>query len=71
MMYVLPSRRSLPAALTACSEPSSLRSVKLQIDAAMKPRSKSVWMVPAASGAVEPFLMVQARHSFLPAVRND
>ena len=37
----------------------------------MKPRSKSVWMVPAASGAVEPFLMVQARHSFLPAVRKD
>jgi len=37
--------------------------------ALMKPFWKSVWMTPAASGAVAPFLMVQARVSLGPAVR--
>ena len=37
--------------------------------ALMKPRWKSVWMTPAASGAVAPFLIVQARDSLGPAVR--
>ena len=36
----------------------------------MKPRSKSVWMVPAAWGAVSPMWIVQARDSFSPAVRK-
>ena len=36
----------------------------------MKPRSKSVWMTPAACGAVAPRLIVQARDSFGPAVRK-
>ena len=36
----------------------------------MKPRSKSVWMVPAAWGAVSPTWMVQARDSLGPAVRK-
>ena len=36
----------------------------------MNPRSKSVWMVPAAWGAVSPMWMVQARASFGPAVRK-
>ena len=36
----------------------------------MKPRSKSVWITPAACGAVAPRLIVQARASFGPAVRN-
>ncbi|CAM5389521.1 hypothetical protein SCALM49S_03787 [Streptomyces californicus] len=39
------------------------------ISALMKPFWKSVWITPAASGAVAPFLMVQARASFGPAVR--
>ena len=36
----------------------------------MKPRWKSVWMTPAASGAVAPALISQARVSFGPAVRK-
>jgi hypothetical protein len=35
----------------------------------MKPRSKSVWMTPAACGAVSPTWIVQARTSFGPAVK--
>jgi hypothetical protein len=37
--------------------------------ARMKPRSKSVWMTPAACGALVPLRMVQARVSFGPAVK--
>ena len=33
--------------------------------------SKSVWILPAAWGALVPFLMVQARHSSEPAVRKE
>ena len=36
----------------------------------MKPRWKSEWMTPAASGAVAPALISQARVSFGPAVRK-
>ena len=36
----------------------------------MKPRWKSLWMTPAACGAVAPALIVQARASFGPAVRK-
>ena len=36
----------------------------------MKPRWKSVWITPAASGAVAPAGIVQARDSLGPAVRN-
>src|ERR1022692_3177170 len=36
----------------------------------MKPRWKSVWITPAASGAVAPTGIVQARVSFGPAVRK-
>ena len=35
----------------------------------MKPRSKSLWMTPAACGAVNPALIVHARVSFSPARR--
>jgi hypothetical protein len=35
----------------------------------MKPRSKSVWITPAACGAVRRRLTVQARTSFTPAVK--
>ncbi len=37
--------------------------------ARMKPRSKSVWIAPAACGAVAPTRTVQARTSFGPAVK--
>ena len=37
--------------------------------ALMKPFWKSVWITPAASGAVAPVRIVQARDSFGPAVR--
>ena len=37
--------------------------------ALMKPRWKSVWMTPAAIGAVQPLPIVQARDSLGPAVR--
>ena len=46
-----------------------MRSSKETISALMKPRWKSVWMTPAASGAVAPLRIVQARVSFGPAVR--
>jgi hypothetical protein len=39
------------------------------VSAAMKPRSKSLWMTPAAAGALSPARMVQARVSFGPVVR--
>jgi hypothetical protein len=35
----------------------------------MNPFSKSVWITPAAFGAVSPMLIVQARTSFTPAVK--
>ena len=52
-------------------EPQAIRSVKLTTSARMKPRSKSVWILPAAWGALVPFLMVQARHSSSPEVRKE
>ena len=39
--------------------------------ARMKPRSKSLWILPAACGALVPLRMVHARHSFLPSVRKE
>ena len=36
----------------------------------MKPLSKSVWMTPAACGAVQPLWICQARTSLTPAVRK-
>jgi hypothetical protein len=35
----------------------------------MNPFSKSVWITPAACGAVEPPFTVQARTSLTPAVK--
>jgi hypothetical protein len=35
----------------------------------MNPRSKSVWITPAACGAFVPTGIVQARISFSPAVK--
>ena len=51
------------------SDPSASRSFQSTTSARMKPRSKSEWIFPAACGAFVPFLMVQARVSFSPAVR--
>src|ERR1035437_9671136 len=68
--YSLPSTRALPAERTAARDPASTRSSYPTISALMKPRSKSVWMVPAAWGAVSPMWMVQARDSLGPAVRK-
>ena len=39
--------------------------------ARMKPRSMSEWILPAAWGALVPFLMVQARHSFLTYGKDE
>ena len=50
-------------------EPAEIRSSKETISALMKPFWKSVWMTPAASGAVAPLGIVQARDSLGPAVR--
>ena len=50
-------------------EPAASRSSKDTISALMKACSKSVWITPAALGAVSPWWMVQARASLGPAVR--
>ena len=50
-------------------EPAATRSSKETTSALMKPFWKSVWITPAASGAVAPLWIVQARDSFGPAVR--
>ena len=61
--------RTLPAALAAAIEPASTRSAKETTSALMKPRWKSLWITPAACGAVQPCRIVQARDSLGPAVR--
>ena len=68
--YSLPSMRSLALARQAASLPSLTRSSHQMTSALMKPRSKSVWMTPAACGALAPRLTVQARHSSSPAVKK-
>ena len=67
--YSFPSMPSLPAARQAASDLSSTKSSYLITSARMKPFSKSVWMTPAALGALSPTLIVQARHSSAPAVK--
>ena len=67
--YDLPSARSLPASRIDFSLPNCSRSASEKISARMKPRSKSVWMTPAACGAVKPLWIVHARISFSPAVK--
>ena len=68
--YSLPSVASFPAALTALSLPSVTKSSYLMTSALMNPFSKSVWMTPAALGALSPLWIVHARHSSDPAVKN-
>ena len=69
MMYSLPSIRALPFERASAMEPAATRSSKEKTSALMKPFWKSVWMTPAACGAVQPLWIVQARVSFGPAVR--
>ena len=45
------SCRNLPAAFTAASVPSSFSASKAMTSAQMNPRSKSVWIAPAACGS--------------------
>jgi hypothetical protein len=49
---------------------SALKSSYEQISALIKPLSKSVWMAPAASGAVAPAGIVQHLTSVSPAVKK-
>ena len=48
MIYSFPSLRTLPWALAAAMEPIAFMSSKAMTSARMKPRSKSVWILPAA-----------------------
>ena len=50
----MPSERIRPAERTAASEPCSWKTSKGTTSARMKPRSKSVWILPAAWGARVP-----------------
>ena len=59
-----------PALRAACSPPSAISSSAAMVSAQMKPRAKSVWMRPAASTAVLPARMGQARASVSVAVRE-
>ena len=48
--YSLPSERSRPFSRTLAIEPLAFISSKATTSARMKPRSKSVWILPAAWG---------------------
>ena len=61
--------RALPFARASATEPVATRSANEMTSALMKPRSKSVWMTPAACGAFQPLWIVHARDSLGPAVR--
>src|SRR5690606_13865832 len=69
-MYSLPSRRHLPASLAPCSPLYWMKSSYAMTSARMNPFSKSVWMTPAACGAVAPIFTVQERTSFVPSVKS-
>src|SRR5215218_9137280 len=58
--------RTQPLAFASAMEPASMRWSYDTISALMKPRWKSVWITPAACGAVAPTGIVQARASFGP-----
>ena len=74
----------LPAAFAAMAGPATFSTVFTSADKAgttmscqeatsarMKPRARSLWMRPAASGAVAPFATVHARTSSSPAVSKE
>ena len=60
---------SLPASLHFNSDPNDIKSSYLITSAFINPFSKSVCITPAARGAKDPFLTVQALTSFSPAVK--
>ena len=60
---------SFPASLHFNSEPNNIKSSYLITSAFINPFSKSVCITPAAWGAIDPFLTVQALTSFSPAVK--
>ena len=66
--YSFPSSRSAPRERAAWKEPSSTMWSNDTTSALMKPRSKSLWITPAACCAVVPRRIVQARTSGSPAV---
>ena len=70
MTYSLPSERTRPFSLQAAIEPCSTSVSYGTTAARMKPRSKSLWILPAACGALVPFVIVHARTSLGPAVRK-
>lgn len=68
--YSFPCCRYLPSAFTAFSLPCSTKSVYFITSAQMNPFSKSVWITPAAWGALVCLLMVQHLTSSSPAVKK-
>ena len=52
--YSLPSRRSVPLARAAASEPAASSASQRMVSARMKWCSRSEWIAPAACGALEP-----------------
>mmetsp|Transcript_606 Transcript_606/g.1393 ORF Transcript_606/g.1393 Transcript_606/m.1393 type:complete len:226 (-) Transcript_606:549-1226(-) len=69
--YSLPLALNFPAALQAASPPCFLMSSKDMVSAMMKPFSKSVWITPAAWGALVPVRMPHALTSPGPHVKKQ
>ena len=69
--YSLPSSLTSPFSLAPVIPPHLTRSSNETTSALMKPFSKSVCIFPAAWGAFVPLVMVHARTSWGPAVRNE
>ena len=61
--------RTFPLERASATDPASIKSANETISALIKPFWKSVWITPAATGAVSPLWIVQARTSFGPAVK--
>ncbi len=68
--YSFPSERTRPASRAAFIEPHRTNSSYGRTSARINPRSKSLWITPAASGARAPRRAVQARTSFSLKVKK-
>src|SRR5207245_1113273 len=62
--------QAVPGTRASVEDPAGTKSSKPTVSARMKPRWKSEWISPAASYAVPPRRIVQARTSFSPTVKN-
>ncbi|HAJ95598.1 MAG TPA: hypothetical protein DCP02_05115 [Actinobacteria bacterium] len=62
-IYSLPSIFTMPFSFAVLNDPSAISFSQGTISARIKPLSKSVWILPAALGALSPFFIVQARTS--------